>query len=346
MSQGYISLPQQPQSQYPPQPGYQPPMQGGYNYSNQGGYQQPQPQVVGYQQPPTVQGYQPPQTVGGYSNQPFQAQGYANQPVPQPGVVPYFGGIQFVYVVDPLAELALSTGVLIRQQVQIGEQITGCESPNRYFVFSQSPQAGMKLLFKCKESSDWCMRNCCSADSREFNMAIKHVTSENILSQDFARPYLDIRKPFKCTCCCLDRPEMLINFGEDGTTLGRIKQPYTCCDPWFTIYNSTGQKIYTIYGDCCQCGLICKNNFCGKLSEVVFDIHQGDSIHSNRVGSIIKKSATGAELITSADSYQINFPPQARPEEKLLIIVAGLMIDYQFFEESASSNDNNNTHNY
>ena len=63
---------------------------------------------------------------------------------------------------------------------------------------------------------------------------------------------------------------------------------------------------------------------------------------SSPCGSITKKVATAAELVTSADSYQINFPPDANPQDKLLLIVAGLMIDYQFFEETASSNDNNN----
>ncbi len=327
MSQGYISIPQQPNQppgQYPPpQPGYQPPMQGAYN----------SPQAVG--------GYQQPQAVGGY-NQPYAAPGYANQPMPQPGSVPYFGGIQFVYVADPMAELAFSTGVLIRQQAQFLEQMTGCESPNRYFVFSQSPQTGMKLLFKCREHSDCCQRNCCPADNREFNMSIKHIASANFIMDDnFTTPFVHVRKPFKCTCCCLDRPEMLINFGADGQPLGRIKQRFTLCDPVFTIYDNSGLKRFTIHGDCCQCGLLCKNNFCGKLSEVVFDIHDGENIGATCVGRIIKKSATGAELVTSADSYQINFPPQANPQEKMLLIVAGLMIDYQFFEESASSNNNN-----
>ena len=112
----------------------------------------------GYASVPNPGGYYPPQvggypaSPGGYGVNPYQAQGYANQPLP-PVASPSplnFGGMQFVYVVDPMQELALSTGVLIRQQPQFLEQITGCESPNRYFVFSQSPQAGMKLLFKCK----------------------------------------------------------------------------------------------------------------------------------------------------------------------------------------------------
>ena len=241
-----------------------------------------------------------------------------------------------------MTELGLSTGVLIRQEAQFLEQLTGCESPNRYYVFSQSPQAGMKLLFKCKEYSECCMRNCCPANNREFNMAIKHIATAANLDENFSTPFIDVRKPCKCTCFCLERPEMLVRFGNQGQTLGRIKQPFTCCDPVFSTYDSTGIVKYTIHGDCCQCGLLCKNNFCGKLSEVTFNIYKGNNIASVPCGSITKKVATAAELVTSADSYQINFPPDANPQDKMLLIVAGLMIDYQFFEETASSNDNNN----
>ena len=317
MSQGYIQVPQNASPNPYAQQGY------GYPPSSPGGYV-------------------PPQQAGGYSQYP--AQGYANQPVPQVAAVPapYFGGLQYVYVADPMTELALSTGVLIRQEAQFFEQITGCESPNRYYVFSQSPQAGMKLLFKCKEYSECCMRNCCPANNREFNMAIKHIATAANLDENFSAPYLDVRKPCKCTCFCLERPEMLVRFGNQQQPVGRIKQPFTCCDPVFSTYDSTGIVKYTIHGDCCQCGLICKNNFCGKLSEVTFNIHKGNNIMSSPCGSITKKVATAAELVTSADSYQINFPPDANPQDKLLLIVAGLMIDYQFFEETASSNDNNN----
>ena len=326
--QGYSPI---PQGQYipPPQPGY-----------TQPGYSQPAA-PGGYAQPVSPGGYVQPMAVGGYSPSPYQGQGYANQPLPQAGAVapPSFGGIQYVYVPDPMAELAMSTGVLIKQQIQFLEQVTGCESPNRYYVFSQSPQGGMKLLFKCKEYSEWCMRNCCTARSREFNMAVKHISAASNLNEDFNAPFVDIRKPFKCTCMCLERPEMLIKYGSNNQPLGRIKQPFTCCDPIFSTYDNTGNKRYTIHADCCQCGLICANNFCGKLSEVIFHIYNNDNL-SHPCGSITKKSANIGELVTSADSYQITFPPDATPEDKMVLISAGLMIDYQFFEESATEGNN------
>ena len=49
-----------------------------------------------------------------------------------------------------MKELTNSTRVLKRQEAQFMEQFIGCESPNRFYVFSQSPKGEMKLLFKCK----------------------------------------------------------------------------------------------------------------------------------------------------------------------------------------------------
>ena len=95
--------------------------------------------------------------------------------------------------------------VLIRQEAKFLEQITGCESPKRYYAFSQSPQAGMKLLFKCKEYGECCMRNCCPANNREFNMAIKHLATANDMNENFSSPFVDVRKPCKCTWFCLER---------------------------------------------------------------------------------------------------------------------------------------------
>ena len=306
-------------------PGYQPPYQ-------QGGY----PQAPGgYVQAPG--GY--PQAPGGYGSNPYQAQGYANQPMPPTAMPPvHFAGITYTYVLDPMQELALSPSVLIRQQPQFFEQISGCESPNRYFVFSQSPQTGFKMLFKCKEQSECCQRNCCSASMREFVMDIKHIANAGALNENFQNSFVHVNKPFKCTCCCLERPEMIANYSANGELVGKVKQPFSCCDPIFTIYDNAGTMRYYIYADCCQCGLCCSGP-CAKMSEVTFNIYR-DANMGQPIGSIVKKIANFSELITSADSYQVNFPADARPNEKLLLIITALMIDYQFFEERAGNDDN------
>ena len=337
--EGYQEIPN-PGGYNPPQ---QPPMPVPNNTPIQGSNAMPPQQPGGY---PTAPGGYPsspggyPNAPGGYGANPYQAQGYANQPVPQVAVQPvFFQGIQFVYVADPMQELNISTGCLIRQQPQFLEQITGCESPNRYYVFSQSPQAGMKLLFKCKEYSSCCQRNCCAANAREFIMDMKHVANVGCMDENFQNSFVHINKPFKCTCCCLERPIMDVTYTQGGQLIGQVKQPFTCCDPYFTVFDNSGTLKYFVHADCCQCGICCANNFCGKMSEAVFNIYK-DAGLTEPVGSIVKKVASFSELITSADSYQVNFPLDASPSEKILLIVTALMIDYQFFEQKAGDDDN------
>ena len=311
----------------------------GYSSVPNPGYQPPPYQAGGYPQPG---GY--PTAPGGYGASPYQAQGYVNQPMPQTAVPVNHFGFAYTYVLDPMQELALSTGVLIRQQPQFFEQISGCETPNRYFVFSQSPQTGFKMLFLCREQSECCQRNCCAASMREFVMDIKHIANVGAINENFSNSFVHVNKPFKCTCCCLERPEMIATYAAGNEIVGKVKQPFSCCDPIFTIYDNAGTMRYFVHADCCQCGICC-TGFCAKMSEAVFNIYR-DGNMGHPVGSITKKVANLSELVTSADSYQVNFPADAKPNEKLLLIITTLMIDYQFFEERAGQNDNTTVHNY
>lgn len=56
-----------------------------------------------------------------------------------------------------------------------------------------------------------------------------------------------------------------------------------------------------------------------------------------------KKEATPSELLTNADSYQINFPLKLTPNDKMILIIAVLMIEYQLFEESEIENSDEST---
>lgn len=267
-------------------------------------------------------------------NEGYPLPGYNNDQV-FPVMAPIFGGISYQYIQDPMDELESSRKVLIRQKPQFIEQMFGCESANRYYVFSESPQQGVKLLFKCKEFSSCWMRNCCPANNRAFKMDIKHIANAYNFNDDFSIPFLKINRPYKCACCCCCRPEMFINLGSNNQFLGRIVQPFQCCDPKFLLYNNDGLLRYMIHADCCQCGLCCANSCCGKLSKAVFNIYKGADINTIS-GTIIKRPAkSGEELFTNADSYEIQFPiNDITVEDKILLIVAGLMIDYQYFEQS------------
>lgn len=136
----------------------------------------------------------------------------------------------------------------------------------------------MKLLFKCKEISGCCMRNCCPSNSRKFNMVMKHIATSSNLDDNFEKSFINITKPFKFSCFCLETPEMILTFGETNKPLGKIKQPFTCCIPKLFLYDNVGDLRYTIHADCCQCGIICSKNFMGKLSEAIFNIYKSGNL--------------------------------------------------------------------
>lgn len=266
-------------------------------------------------------------------------QGVVQSPGVAVGVVPgmpQFAGIQYTLVQDPLSELNNCTSVIIRQQPELFEAIVGCETANRYHVFGQTSQ-GCKYLFKCLERSDFCMRCCCPSNIREFNMEMNHVINagNQIASKKFANAY----KPLKCPCFCCNRPEILVNVGDQSAYIGKIKHIFTCLDPEFEVFEASGNLKYFVHADCCQCGLMCANNMCGKFSTATFNIY---SVGNNAlVATITKMSAQSySEMVTDADSYIVNFPQDATAHDKLLLIALGLLIDYQYFETDANDQGN------
>lgn len=249
---------------------------------------------------------------------------------------PYMPGLMnayqnFIYFQDPMTELAQSTGAIIRQQVELLEAVTGCETQNRYHVFLQSPM-GLKYAFKCNERSGGCARCCLSGACRPLQMTIRHVISYDQIDSDLAKIFINIDKPCRCACCCLCRPVMDVYLTDNKQYLGNVQEPCTCCDDDVEIYNATGNFRYLITGDCCQLGLCCGSDV-EKLANIRFDILENGVI----AGSLKKLGASSfGEFFTKADSYLVAFPPNATPEEKMLLIVAGLMIDYQYFENSSN----------
>ena len=236
------------------------------------------------------------------------------------------GPQNFIYIQDPLTELANSSGAIIRQQIEYLEVVTGCETQNRYHVFLQTPM-GLKYAFKCSERSSGCARCCCPGDCRELEMIIRHVISLEQLDGDLAKIFISCQKPCKCACLCCCRPYMDVRLTDSNVRLGMVREPFACCDLDSEVYDKAGYLKYEVVGDCCQLGLCCGNDV-QKLANIEFQIRE----NGRTVGLIRKLGSSFGEFFTKADSYQISFPSNATPEEKMLLIVDGLMIDYQYFE--------------
>ena len=147
-------------------------------------------------------------------------------------------------------------------------------------------------------------------------------------------------RPFKCTCFCLERPELSVYWGQlDNTSclIGKVKEPCTCVDINMDICDPGNNIRYAIQADGCQCGIVCRGSPCGKCSEVTFPIYNNNievKEFGNRNGTIQRKfNGCAKATFTNADNFEITFPIGSSPEDKLLMIGTALMIDYRYYNE-------------
>eukprot|EP00744_Colponema_vietnamica_P004827 GILI01007151.1.p1 GENE.GILI01007151.1~~GILI01007151.1.p1 ORF type:complete len:331 (+),score=97.10 GILI01007151.1:76-993(+) len=244
------------------------------------------------------------------------------QYVAAPGVV-----MQQTYgVVAPTSGyqiLAALQTVRIKQKVEMLEVVTGIETENKYKIEMENGTD----LFKAVEKSDFCSRNCLPGSARPFEMKISLDSTK--------QPFLRLHRPFTCTFLCLARPYLDV-FEQDqaGSRIGRVVQPFTCCNHEFNVFDQSETLVYTIWGNCCQCGFL--NWPC--CMEVEFEIRK----HGEPVGKIRREfPGCGKAMATDADSFVIHFPADASPQHKALLISATFFIDFRFFEKNSCSSNSN-----
>lgn len=235
------------------------------------------------------------------------------------GIMPYMHGDQaniqgkmprkksyknLIYCEDPIKELALSTGALIRKEIEKLEVVSGCETQNQYYVLIQSG-VGLKMIFKCIES----IGLCCGG----LRIEIKHTSSPAEIVEDICKPFLRGQKSCCEGCLCFCRPQMNIKLEENQKHIGGIREPFTCCGHDYEIYDDKGNTIYQVID-----------------SEI---------IKNNEVkGFIRKQNIAIGEYFPKDETYEINFPLKASPEEKILLICTAFLIVY--FEKGFSSKKN------
>ena len=236
------------------------------------------------------------------------------------------GGLQFDFSNNPLNEIEKCTGIIIKQEPAFFELVSGCERNIAYHIIGESSQ-GNKYLFRCEENTGCLMRWLCPTGLRKLDMNILHVASPENPSS--IKKFGNSLKPFACPCFCLCRPEIFLTLDESGQKIGSVKEPFSCCDTLFEIYDDKNEIKYLIKARCCQCGLLFSNSIFGKTGEAVFNII--DPKTNEEIGNISKKNPLISNEI-ERENYKIAFPPQSTVNDKLLLTALGLMIDYQYFE--------------
>ena len=139
-------------------------------------------------------------------------------------------------------------------------------------------------------------------------------------------PLAMFHKDFHCQGCLCDclRPKMQVKDGGTGAITGRVHDPFRCCIADNRVYDARGAQLYTVSGS-----LIQKGCCCPCLADFTFDIRD---TQGNIVGMMGKAFRGCEELLTQTNKFWVDFPANATPQEKALLIGSLFLLDFEYFE--------------
>merc|ERR1719387_2492796 len=232
--------------------------------------------------------------------------------------------------VDPFRMLNSLPSVKIEEKMNLLETASGLlgevlgvdmelEMSNKYVIQTME---GHNVFFAA-EQTDFCNRQC-GGDCRGIDIDIVTLGQDprvdkmadgqfdwsfNPLGQTDltgAQKFMKMQKDCQCTCCCFNRPIINVTNGMTGQILGKIKDPWACCDMTFDLLDGNDEPTLTAKGGCCQLGLICPFP-CGPCREVAFTV--SDAKTGAEVGHLKKIVPDCLKFIVAddVDNYEVDF---------------------------------------
>uniref|UniRef100_A0A4X1T4A4 Phospholipid scramblase n=1 Tax=Sus scrofa TaxID=9823 RepID=A0A4X1T4A4_PIG len=209
-------------------------------------------------------------------------------------------GLEYLTQIDQL---------LIHQQIELLEVLTGFETNNKYEIKNS---LGQRIYFAA-EDTDCCTRNCCGP-SRPFTMRIL---------DNMGREVITLERPLRCTSCCFPCCLQEIEIqAPPGIPVGYVTQTWHPCLPRFTVQNERREDVLKITGPCVVCSC---------CADIDFEIKSLDDKYV--VGKISKQwSGLVREMFTDVDNFGIQFPLDLDVKMKAVMLGACFLIDFMFFE--------------
>jgi uncharacterized protein YxjI len=201
-----------------------------------------------------------------------------------------------------MEKLALVDGLVISQQKEWGEIITGFETKNQYTVMDPS---GQQLYTAVEEDGSTLMRLFLKA-LRPFEITVADSGRDTILRA---------KRPFRFYFHELEVVD------PRGRVLGRIKRRFSILRRIYTVEDTSGRELFQLFGP--------------LLKPWTFEIMRGGRSH----GKITKKwSGLLKEAFSDAENFGITFPKGLDQKARLLLLGAVFLIDFVHFENSNNNN--------
>ncbi len=195
---------------------------------------------------------------------------------------------------------ALDT-VIISQQKEWGEILTGFEVKNRYVI---RDSGGADLYLAAEQGGSFLGRQFLK-NARPFTI--------HVLEPD-GTAVLRVQRPFRFIF-----HEATV-FDASGAVLGTVKRRWSWIRRVFDVLDADGAKVFELFGPI--------------LHPWTFQIR----VDGQSIGKITKKwSGMLKEAFTKADNFGVTFPRDLDPRAKVILLGAVFLVDFMYFENSGNS---------
>ncbi len=200
-----------------------------------------------------------------------------------------------------MERLSSISGLMVSQQKEWGEILTGFETRNRYAVTDLS---GRSLYLAAEEPGSTLLR--------WFLKALRPFTI-SVLT-DGGQIVLRVVRPFRFY---FHRAEVVDSRGQ---SLGVIERRFSILRRIYSVLDSSGQEVFQLFGP--------------LLHPWTFQIRRDGVEH----GKITKKwSGLLKEGFTDADNFGVMFPAEWNVKLKALFLGAVFLIDFAHFENKGNN---------
>jgi uncharacterized protein YxjI len=204
-----------------------------------------------------------------------------------------------------LENLAQANALIIRQQKEWGEILTGFETKNKYEIMDHLNNH----LIEVQEEGGSAM----ATITRLFLKALRPFTMHLFSPQGAG--LFKLKRPFRFYFHELDVCQ------SNGAPLGKIKRRFAILRRIYSVFDRNGNEIFELFGP--------------LLHPWTFQIKKG----GRELGQITKKwSGLVKESFTDADNFGISFPKGIDLSQKAVLLGAVFLIDFIHFENSGNRN--------